>query len=129
MRDAPSPAVVRWLDAQPALDVFIPALVLAEIHFGVARLPSGHRRDRLGNAVIELADTLYRGRIVPFDERASRAYGSIAAHRRAEGRPIAQMDALIAATALAHDAMLATRNIRDFDDLDLQLVNPFDYLR
>jgi hypothetical protein len=127
MRDAPSPAVVAWFDGEQALDLFIPSLVLAEIHFGIAKLAPGARRGQLERAVAELADELYRGRIVNFDERAASAYGAVSSRRRASGRPISQMDALIASVTIANGAALATRNTRDFAGLGISLVNPFEH--
>ena len=79
-------------------------------------------------AVADLCEVLYRGRTIAFDERAARAYGQIAAEAHARGRPMAQMDALIASVAQAHGATLATRNVRDFEGIDIDLINPFEHL-
>ncbi|MEP9398075.1 PIN domain-containing protein [Mesorhizobium sp. KR2-14] len=68
----------------------------------------------------------FRDRILPMDVVAASRYGEIYAAREGAGRPIGIMDAMIAAICLVHDAMLATRNVRDFDGLDLKLVNPFE---
>jgi predicted nucleic acid-binding protein len=68
---------------------------------------------------------LFADRICAFDQLAARAYGTILRTRKAIGRPIDEMDALIAATALANDATLATRNIPDFELCGIRLVNPW----
>lgn len=127
MRDAPAPAAIAWYNAQDALDLFIPSISIAEIAVGIARLAQGARRDRLDRALAGITEDLYFGRIVAFDLRAAQAYGDIAARRRGAGRPMPVMDCLIAATALSHGATLATRNVRDFEGLDIALVDPFDY--
>ena len=68
----------------------------------------------------------FRGRILPNDVASALKYGEIFARREAVGRPIGPMDAMIAAICLVHGATLATRNTRDFEGLDLKLVNPFE---
>ena len=68
----------------------------------------------------------FGGRIVAFDETAARAFGRIAADRRNLGRPVSTLDAQIAALVLAHGAILATRDMRDFEDLGVPLVNPWE---
>jgi len=119
--------VIAWLDAQPANELFIPSLALAEVQYGIALMPMGMRRTMLAEDAAVLVDQLFRGRVVPFGERAAGAYGEIMATRRALGRPLGQMDGLIAATAAASGAVLATRNVRDFEGLGIELINPFDY--
>jgi toxin FitB len=125
-RPLPSPAVVAWLDAQPANELHLCTPVLAELRFGAERLTPGRRRTNLHAAIDRIENTYFRGRILPLDIAASAAYGRVAAIRERMGRRIEQMDALIAAIALAQRAALATRDIRDFSDLGLDLVNPFD---
>jgi len=73
-----------------------------------------------------IIDVEFAERILPFDLAAAQAYGGLRARREHRGRPINHMDAMIAAICLVHDATLASRNIRDFDGLDLELVNPFE---
>ena len=68
----------------------------------------------------------YRAKILPCDQASALKFGEVVALREAAGRPIGPMDAMIAAICLVHGAMLATRNVRDFDGLDLKLVNPFE---
>jgi hypothetical protein len=68
---------------------------------------------------------LFPNRILHFDQDAARRYGAVLSKRKAAGRPIAEMDALIAATALANGATLATRNISDFENCGVSLVNPW----
>ncbi len=86
------------------------------------------RADQPGNAGEQGGQRRQLHHAVGHDLRQDAAvlFGSIVAKRNAIGRPITQMDAMIAAICLVHGATLATRNARDFDGLDLRLVNPFE---
>jgi toxin FitB len=129
IRPRPDIKVRNWIDAQPASTLFICTPVLAELHFGVHRLAPSARRDRL-RAYIEYLETdLYRGRVLTFDVLAAAAYGHLVATRMSVGRPIQQMDGLIAAIVRVHGATLVTRDIDDFSGLDVDVVNPFDPTR
>jgi hypothetical protein len=98
---------------------------MAEILFGIELLPKGKRRDTmLEEAEATFAED-FAGRILPFDEDAARAFPEIAIRRRAQGRPIADLDAQIAAIARSRDAILATRNTADFEGCGVRLVNPW----
>jgi predicted nucleic acid-binding protein len=126
IKPRPDPNVRRWIDAQPTGLLFICAPVLAELHVGVERLSSGARRNRLKEYLDYLENDLYRGRVLDFDAAAATSFGRLVAARMRLGRPIQQMDALIAAVAHAHGATLATRDIDGFAHLDLTIVNPFE---
>ena len=125
-RPQPDPRVRNWIDAQPSSSLCICAPVLAELHFGLERLPAGARKDRLRANIERIENDLYRGRILPLDAAAAAEYGRIAVKRERMGRPIRQMDALIAAIALAHSAVLATRDVADFANLGLEVIDPFE---
>lgn len=123
---APNLAVRAWLDAQPATLLFLCTPVLAELRFGVERLADGARKKRLRAAADQIENDLYRDRILSFDASAASQYGRLAAARERMGRRMGQMDAFIAAIALAHRAALATRDTEGFADLGLELINPFE---
>ena len=125
-RPQPDLRVRNWVDAQPANVLFLCAPVLAEIHFGLERMAAGARKDRLRANVERIENDLYRGRILPLDAAAAAEYGRLAIKRERMGRPIKQMDALIAAIALTHGAVLATRDVDDFANLGLDVINPFE---
>jgi predicted nucleic acid-binding protein len=126
LRPAPNPAVIAWLDAQASDALYLCTPVFAELLFGVDRLPAGERRDRLRAAVEQLENDLYRDRILVFDIAASKEYARIAATRAAAGKVIGQMDTMIGAIAVAYRAVIATRNVRHFSDLDIDVINPFE---
>jgi len=126
MRPAPHAAVLAWVDAQVADDLFLTSMTVAEVLFGVARLPSGTRRERLTQQLGRLVDEVFADRVLAFDTSAAVAYGRIAAARERAGMPIGAADAVIAATtASAGGASLATRNVGDFAGVGLTVVNPW----
>jgi toxin FitB len=125
-RPEPNTAVITWIDAQPTPLLYLCTPVLAELWFGMERLESGARKDRLQATIERFESDLYRDRILVLDIAAAAEYGRLAAKRRRSGRPIDQMDALIAAIAAVNGATIATRNIRDFSDLGIELIDPFD---
>lgn len=126
MRAEPAQAVLDWFDQHDAADLFISAVTEAELRAGVAYLPEGQRRDRLQMAVDAMIEQDFQGRIVPFDTIAARPYAIIAAQRRAAGHPIAEADCQIAAIASAADALLATRNVKDFEGCGVRVINPWN---
>jgi predicted nucleic acid-binding protein len=92
---------------------------------GVAILPVGQRQSSLLVAIDDMFNQDFAGRILAFDSSVVRAYVQIVTQRKQIGRPISQFDAQIAAIAKAHDAILATRNIKDFENCGIELVNPW----
>jgi predicted nucleic acid-binding protein len=127
MRPEPNPAVLNWLDAQYRDELFISAIVKAEIEMGIAILDEGKRKQTLFKAA-EFIFINFSNRYLAFDEKTASHYAAIIAFARKKGRPISVEDALIAATALQHSAPLATRNVTDFDFLiNLELINPWEY--
>jgi predicted nucleic acid-binding protein len=88
-------------------------------------MPAGRRQDQLQEKAEFMFWTLFGNRICNFDQAAARAYGTILRARKTLGRPIDEMDAMIAATALVNEATLATRNIPDFEHAGIPLINPW----
>ncbi len=125
MRRKPDQAVVAWLDGQTPNDLYLCAPVLAEIQYGIARLPEFARKTVLFDLCREMVTHVFNGRVLAFDVPAAEAYGSVVAKREVAGSPISVMDALIAAIARSNHAALATRNVADFANIGLTLINPF----
>jgi hypothetical protein len=128
-RPQPDTAVIAWLDDQSRSLLYLCTPVLAELRFGLERLAPSQRQNRLRATIDQFENDLYRDRILVFDSAAASEYGRIAAKRQRAGRPIEQMDALIAAIALTHGAAIATRNMKDFAEVGLELINPFELSR
>ena len=125
MRSDPSAEVLAWLDRRPARELFLTAVTEAEVRTGIAFLPEGARRRGLAEAAERAFGGLFAGRILPFDSAAARVYAEIAAARRTAGRPLSQADCQIAAIARSRGMAVATRNARDFDDIDIEVVDPW----
>ncbi|TJW10477.1 MAG: type II toxin-antitoxin system VapC family toxin [Mesorhizobium sp.] len=120
-----SQKVLNWLNAQEPATLFLSTIVFAELYFGAYLVQEAARRDGLLQSIFRIRGE-FSGRILVFGDVPAEQYGRISATRRLAGKPIETKDAMIAAICLAHDATLATRNVRDFDGLDLKLVNPFE---
>lgn len=126
MRPRPAPAVLAWFGRQQDTRFFASAITRAEVLLGIALLPAGKRRDRLALAAEQMFAEDFAGRCLPFDESCADEYAWIVAWRTRRGRAISTEDAQIAAIALARDLPLATRNGRDFGDIDgLTVVDPW----
>ena len=127
LRPEPARQVERWLAAQDGARVYFTTVGEAELRHGVAILPAGKRRNALTSAIEGLLEEDFRDRILPFDRAAARAYATIAAVRRAAGRPISQFDCQIAAIARAREAPVATRNTSDYEGCGIELIDPWTF--
>lgn len=125
MRPKPSEPVATWVAKQPATELFTTAITQAEILFGIELLARGKRREGLVLAAEAMFAEDFSGRILAFGSDAAHAFAKIAASRRALGKPIGQVDAQIAAIAQVQRAELATRNVVDFSDCGVEIVNPW----
>jgi hypothetical protein len=126
LRPSPEPAVLAWLRVNRRRDLWTCSVVLAELFSGVDLMPSGRRQQILREKTEQMVSMLFAGQILNFDVAAARAYGRILAKRQSMGRPIAELDAQIAAIASAFGATLATRNIPDFEHCGIPLINPWE---
>lgn len=127
MRPKPNSVVIEWLDEQFSHELFLPAIVKAEIEMGIAILDNGKRKQALLQAA-ELIFSNFTNRCLPFDGETATHYAKIIAFTKEQGRPMSVEDAQIAAIAVQNAALLATRNTSDFGFLEnLSLVNPWLY--
>jgi len=126
LRRHPADSVSRWMKAQPATTLFTTTICEAEIFYGLALMPAGHRRTQLAQAVSAIFEEDFAQRILPFDSAAARAFAAIAARRRRLGRPISEFDAQMAAIAHSRGAAIATRNVDDFADCDIRVISPWE---
>lgn len=125
VRRQPDPVVLDWLDARIAEDLAITSISVAELLYGVARLPDGKRKRALAEAVAEMVTVDFAGRVLPFDGLAAACYAELVSARERAGRPIGMADGQIAAICLAEGAALATRNGRDFEGIGIELFDPW----
>lgn len=124
MRPNPSERVREWLAEQEPMGLFTTSITVAEIWFGIQRLPDGQRKERFAEAANELFGS-FADQILAFDRRAAEVYARIVARREGLGISINGFDAQIAAVCAVHGATLATRNIKDFEETGISLVNPW----
>ncbi len=126
MRPKRSPRVVAWVAKQLPAEIYTTSITEAEIFYRIELLAKGKRREGLLAAAEAMFAEDLAGRIFGFDSDAARVFSKIAAHRRALGRPISHADAQIAAISQNRGAKLATRNVADFADCGLDLVDPWN---
>lgn len=124
MRAVPSEEVVAWVRAQRSDELCTTAVSVAEVRYGIARLPAGKRRTGLHAAADDVFGA-FADVIVAFDEVAARHYAGVVVEREQQGIPISGFDAQIAATCRSKGAALATRNTDDFAHLGLELISPW----
>lgn len=121
----PNPGVLAWVDAQTVETLYLSAITVAELRFGLATMPEGKRRtiyqERLESEVLPT----FTGRVLPFNLDASQAYADLMARAKVEGKAIGKADGYIAATASACGLMVATRDISPFEAAGLKIVNPW----
>jgi predicted nucleic acid-binding protein len=124
-RLVPDPAMLAWLDSLEISEVATTAITAAELRYGVARLPEGHRKRELTVMIRGILTEDFYGRVLPFDERASVRYADIVTGRMRIGRPIGVANAQIAAICRDSGATLATRNTPDFEETGIKLIDPW----
>jgi predicted nucleic acid-binding protein len=126
MSTEPAPEVAAWVSGQPAELLFTVAVCQAEILSGLAIMSEGRRRLDLEAAAQAMFQDDFEGRVLPFDMAAAVAYADIFAARRRAGRPVATVDLMIASVARSQGACVVTRNVADFDECGVAIVNPWD---
>ncbi|MBQ9057865.1 MAG: type II toxin-antitoxin system VapC family toxin [Atopobiaceae bacterium] len=124
MKVQPSPAVIRWLDKNKE-ELYLPAVVLDELRYGVMRLPEGRRKEGFTIAIEELA-AAYVDKIVPFDAKAAWKSAEFRWQAHSLGFNPSIQDMMVAGIAAGCSAVLATRNVKDFAFLGIEIVNPFE---
>jgi len=122
----PAPKVLAWLDAVDEDRVFISVASIAELRRGIALMDDGRRRAALAAWLATDLPARFAGRILPIDHAIAERWGDLMAQSRRSGVALSVMDGFFAATALANDLMLVSRNVRDFASFGVALLNPWD---
>lgn len=124
MRPAPSAVVRDWILARGNQELFTSAITLAEVSYGIQRLQDGQRKAALTATALDVFGA-FEDHVLAFDARAAALYGEIVDARDRQGAPIDGFDAQIAAICRVHDAALATRNVKDFQQTGIDVINPW----
>jgi predicted nucleic acid-binding protein len=125
MRPQPDPTVIRWLNQQVAVRLYLTTITLAEVRYGLGLMPEGSRKQHLLNRFEAYVAEAFEGRILGFTEEAASRYADFMSYRRKIGLPMSMADGQIAAIAGVHHFSVATRNTKDFEQCGLGLINPF----
>lgn len=125
LKSGPDAAVLRWLDRQAPNTLYLTTISQAELLAGVQALPVGKRRTELQKVLRNELVSLFSARMLAFGERSAEAYAHVVTAANAVGNPIDFADAAIAAIALEHNFILATRNTHDFKGTSVKLLNPW----
>ena len=125
MTSPPANPVLEWLNAQEATSLYLTTITIAEIGYGLRAMPDGKRQRLLSERFEQFIPIAFGQRILSFNEEAARTYGEILCHRKEIGRPMSTLDGQIAAIARSKGFGIATRNIKDFEECQIELVNPF----
>jgi predicted nucleic acid-binding protein len=122
-RPLPQPSLIQWLEDAEDDPLYVSLISLGEISKGIATLPDGKRRTRLQKWLAETLRPWFQGRILPVNEPIAERWGLMAARSKLKGRPLKVEDGL---TAVEHGLTLVTRNVRDFEGLDVTIVDPWN---
>lgn len=125
LRAAHEVAVTAWLDAQPVETLFLSVVTVAELRFGIARLPAGRRRNALEKQLETQILPAFAGRILHFDLPATRHYADAMAKAQAAGLAVGVADGFIAAMAAANGMAVATRDSAPFEAMGVSVINPW----
>ena len=125
MKTSPAVRVAKWLASHPRSRIFTTSVTQAEIFFGLEVMPHGRKRDALYKAAAAMFREKFADHVLVFDGDASHTFAAIAAARERIGQPIGLFDCQIAAIARLHGAAIATRDLRDFADCGVELIDPW----
>lgn len=124
VKSTPDAHVIRWFEARKAHELCISAMTWGELQRGVTRLPESKRRSEL-TLWLQQLETGFEDRILAFDKNVSRVWAHMTAQAETQGKSMAAFDSIIAATARAHDCKLVSRNVRDFVNAGIDVINPW----
>ncbi|TGT69669.1 type II toxin-antitoxin system VapC family toxin [bacterium M00.F.Ca.ET.159.01.1.1] len=124
-RPAPGTRVLEWLNGLDEDRSFISVVSIAEIRRGVALMDEGRKREALAEWLAHDLPRRFEQRVLAVDEAVALAWGDLMGLAKRRGRGLSSMDGMIAATAIAQQLTLATRNTRDFEGFGIELFDPW----
>jgi len=126
MKTQPVEAVVAWLNSQDSERLYVSAITIGEIAYGLRILPDGKRRSGLHERFERFVALAFDQRVLAYDESAARVYGELMGDRKELGLPMSVPDGQIAAIARLNHLAVATRNVLDFEHCGIDVLNPFE---
>ena len=126
MRSRPEPKLTDWIAAQDISVLFLSVVSIGELETGFTTMQDAVRRTRLQSALQRLMADLCPGRVLPVTQAIATRWGRLDGLRQLSGRPLSAADGMIAATALEHGLTVVTRNVKDFEQLGVPILNPWN---
>jgi predicted nucleic acid-binding protein len=125
VKPKPDKNVLSWLNSMDAERIYLSVVTLGEVQQGISNLPRSNRRAELEEWLNEQLTAQFAGRILALDAATFITWGQLIAPLKQQGRTMSVMDSLIAATAVHHRMTLVTRNVSDFQHVELGIFNPW----
>lgn len=127
MKTRPAEAVVAWLNGQDSEKLYVSAITIGEIVYGLHILPDGKRRSGLRERFERFVALAFDQRVLAYEESAARTCGELMSDRKERGLPMSVPDGQIAAIARINHLAVATRNVLDFENCGIEVINPFEF--
>lgn len=121
----PNKKVLEWLDAQDESKLFLSVVTVGEIRKGITRLESGKKKTEL-EAWLEKLRNRFARRLLPLSEKTFLVWGKMCGEFENKGVVRSALDSLLEATALEHDLIFVTRNVRNFQNSQATILNPWE---
>lgn len=125
IRPRPDKGVIDFIDNEDEDDLFLSVLTLGELQKGVAKVEPGERRTRLQSWLDRDLVVRFGARLLPVDAVVASTWGTLQGEAEGRGEPLPIMDSLIAATALANNMAVVTRNVVDLERCRVRVHNPW----
>jgi toxin FitB len=126
VRVKPEPRVMEWIEAAEETLLYLSVLTLGEIRKGLAGLPQGKRRTQLETWLEVELGARFAGRILSIDQSIADRWGLLTASAKAKGKTLSTIDGLLAATAVQHNLTIVSRNVSDFSNTPVPVLNPWE---
>ena len=126
VRAKPEPSVLEWMEAAEETLLYLSVLTLGEIRKGIALLTQSRRRTHLETWLELELQARFAGRILPVDASIADRWGLLAAEAKSKGRSLSAIDGLLAATAVHHNLTIVSRNVGDFANTQVPIMNPWE---
>lgn len=127
VKAAPDSSVLAWIGARKEHELYVSAMTIAELQRGIEKLPASRRRSDL-TVWLQQLEAGFDERVMPFTRETAHVWASMCASAEAVGKSMAALDSIIAATAVEHSFCLVTRNVRDFSNAPVELLNPWSVM-